>query len=201
MNKNKNKNEFTLVKKLQQKAYQILLLSDGRLSSQYMFVINIHNKDDFDKIDMSIKSKGQILNYKELSDGSIMTTIDKIGFNIYKIFGKAYSLKHSVKINDCFALKVIELKLNFLISCNNNFPDKTELTLWELRNKKYINVSSIKVDKCEIPTALDLVKIADDKIVTVMGSRNTKVQFWLIDNYTFKNYSTLTNIEFPFGLF
>jgi len=117
MNKNKNKNEFTLVKKLQQKAYQILLLSDGRLSSQYMFVINIHNKDDFDKIDMSIKSKGQILNYKELSDGSIMTTIDKIGFNIYKIFGKAYSLKHSVKINDCFALKVIELKLNFLISC------------------------------------------------------------------------------------
>ena len=44
MNKNKNKNEFTLVKKLQQKAYQILLLSDGRLSSQYMFVINIHNQ-------------------------------------------------------------------------------------------------------------------------------------------------------------
>ena len=68
---------------------------------------------------MSIKSKGQILDYKELSDGSIMTTIDKIGFNIYKIFGKAYSLKRSVKINDCFALKVIELKLNFLISCNN----------------------------------------------------------------------------------
>ena len=88
---------------------------------------------------------------------------------------------------------MIELKLNFLISCNNNFPDKTELALWELRNKKYINVSSIKVDKCEIPTALDLVKIADDKIVTVMGSRNTKVQFWLIDNYTFKNYLQILN--------
>ena len=50
---------YPLLKKLQQKAYQILLLSDGRLSSQYMFVINIHNKDDFDKIDMSIKRKGK----------------------------------------------------------------------------------------------------------------------------------------------
>ena len=55
--------------------------------------------------------------------------------------------------------------------------------------------------KSEIPTGMDLIKIADDKIVTVMGRQNTRVQFWLIDNYTFKNYSTLTNIELPLGLF
>ena len=60
MNKPKNKNEFTLVKKLQEHVYRILLLSDGRLSSQHDLTIKIHNKDDLDKIDISIKSERQI---------------------------------------------------------------------------------------------------------------------------------------------
>jgi len=178
-----------LVKKLQEHVYRILLLSDGRLSSQYDLTIKIHNKDDLDKIDISIKSERQIADYLELSDKSVMTImviVVKYGFNIYKVFGKAYSLKYSIKMNDFYLFKVIELKLNFLISCKNN---------------KYIKASSIKVAKSEIPTGMDLIKIADDKIVTVMGRQNTRVQFWLIDNYTFKNYSTLTNIELPLGLF
>lgn len=209
MNKPKNKNEFTLVKKLQEHVYRILLLSDGRLSSQYDLTIKIHNKDDLDKIDISIKSERQIADYLELTDKSVMTImviVAKYGFNIYKVFGKAYSLKYSIKMNDFYLFKVIELKLNFLISCNHLEQDKCELTLWEFKDKndknnKYIKASSIKVAKSEIPTGMDLIKIADDKIVTVMGRQNTRVQFWLIDNYTFKNYSTLTNIELPLGLF
>ena len=195
----KKNSEFTLIKKFRRKAYHLLILSDGRLSSQYQFEINIHNKDDLEKVDISIKSNYQITEFKKLSDSRIMTILCKDGgVHIYKIFGKAYSLKQKIDFDSPLNVIMEELKPNCLISCNNNHNGV--LKIWHLRNNNFISEGSFHMNN-HGPRSINFIKISDDKIVTSKGKENGIIQFWKIENNNFNNYSTLTNIDDPRGLF
>ena len=195
----KKNSEFTLIKKFRRNANLLIILSDGRLSSQYHFEINIHNKDDLEKIDISIKSKYQITAFKELSDSRIMSILCKDGgVHIYKIFGKAYALKYKIDFDDPLNVIMEELKPNCLISCNNNHNGV--LKIWHLRNNNFISEGSFHMNN-HGPRNINLIKISDDKIVTSKGKENGIIQLWKIENNNFNNYSTLTNIDDPRGLF
>ena len=183
---NRLENNFLTIEKHSDWVNNIIILSDGRLSScSKDCSINIYNKDNYE-VDIQIKDNKDIKYHLELSNKNIISCGGKT-LKIYEIKNNDYNLINTIE-DDENVNKVIELENNKLITSGYK-----KIKVWKFENNQYKCINTIEI--WEYGDLTNILKINENKLVSSSG-QNHIMKFFDLNN-DFKELSTLTLVK-PF---
>ena len=184
INNNKLKNNTKTLKNHNREIKNVILLSDGRLSScSYDNSIIIYNKDNY-QIDNQIKDNCEINYHCELNNNNIISCCKDNTMKIYD-YHNSFCLIETLKGHKDNVRKVIEIKNNILVSCS---ADKT-MKIWKKdENNGYQNINTMIIADQYDET--NILKINESKLVSSDTDFNY-IKFWDINN----NFTLITTVK------